>query len=164
VICSFRLSKGISRRALLRRVARCAIALQEKYSSYAIELAHGEKLILRMHFGLACGEMRRVIIGGVGGRWDSLIVGSPYQKLLSIMEDSSPGDIIVQKDVYDCLRNEIESFQFEATDNRNYRLTQSEKIASGSSSPIIDVVQMKNVQKVETRTKKFNGVEYGALY
>ena len=59
------------------RAAQCALAVQDKLHNYPVE----EDLRLSMHIGVGAGEISSFHLGGVRGRWELLIAGSPLKQI-----------------------------------------------------------------------------------
>lgn len=73
------------------QAAACAPAVQAALKDY--QTIGGPKLALRI--GLGAGEVAAVHIGGVYGRWEFVITGSPLKQVSQAESLAQPGEVIV---------------------------------------------------------------------
>ena len=70
---------------------------------------------------MSCGIIQRIILGGVDGNWNTLVVGEPFKNLKYAVEKSEMGEVVVTDICYSMLKEENE-FEFEERGNNNVYL------------------------------------------
>ena len=78
-LAMFPVGAEVDSREAVRRAAACGLVIQRELATRPIErLAE-----LRLRAGVAFGEVRLLELGGVHGRWESLVAGAPLVDLVS---------------------------------------------------------------------------------
>jgi class 3 adenylate cyclase len=78
------------------RAAQCALAIQAELHNY--ETFEGAKLAMRI--GLGAGPLTLVQLGGVFGRWEALVTGSPISQAGLAEQDCQPGQVILSPEAW----------------------------------------------------------------
>lgn len=77
--------------AAARRAAECALAAQRSLDG--LEADPGIRLRLRL--GVGVGEVWSARVGGVEGRWESLVAGEPLQEAAAAERRAQPGETVL---------------------------------------------------------------------
>ena len=78
------------------RAIQCGMEIQTDLKEY--DSNEGFKLTL--HIGVGAGDLYSIIVGGVDGMWEFLVVGDPLVQLKTAVDNSSSGEVVVSKEVW----------------------------------------------------------------
>jgi class 3 adenylate cyclase len=89
-LAMFPTSKAVAPLEAVRRAAACALAIQRELAARPIERLSE----LRLRAGVSYGEVRLLELGGVRGRWESLVVGAPLVDVTAAAAAAPPGSVL----------------------------------------------------------------------
>lgn len=95
------------RRWMLRAV-ECAFRIRERMLNYQ---ADGSTLYLKI--SLNVGQVSEVHIGGIFGRWEFVLVGSPMNEIGLANEIAKAGEIIVTPSAWDLLKSDCDASEID---------------------------------------------------
>jgi len=78
------------------QAATCALAIQTALRDFATPT--GQRLTLRI--GVALGEINSVFLGGVYGRWETFLVGSPIVSVSQAEKLAAPGQVVLAPELW----------------------------------------------------------------
>jgi class 3 adenylate cyclase len=55
---------------------------------------------LSVHCGLGCGDVTGYNVGGVGGRWEYVIIGSPVEQIGSAEPEAKAGEVVLSREAH----------------------------------------------------------------
>ncbi len=73
-----------------RAAASCSLEVQRRLSDYAV----GEDVYLSLRLCLGSGDISVHYLGGVLERWETLLVGPPFQQIREVKPFTEPGDVV----------------------------------------------------------------------
>ncbi len=82
------------------RAAQCALAVQVALQNF--EVSEGIRLSLRI--GIGAGEAATIHLGGVYGRWEFLIAGSPLDQVGICTHEAQPGEVVLSPQAWALVR------------------------------------------------------------
>ena len=62
-------------------------------------LVRGSEVRLQMRAGIGAGEMWVATLGGVAGRWELLVAGSPLKQAVHAISAINPGEVAISSAV-----------------------------------------------------------------
>lgn len=83
-----------------QQTAVCALAIQTALADY--QTADGHKLAVRICIG--AGNMSMVHVGGIYGRWEHLIVGSPLSQIGQAGRQTEVGQVVVSPEAWQLIK------------------------------------------------------------
>jgi class 3 adenylate cyclase len=90
--------------AAVMSATRCALDLQRALGSFAPMPG----VSLPMRAGVAFGPVRYLALGGVHGRWESLVVGRALDDVTAAMALATPGEVLASRSAAERLRGRAE--------------------------------------------------------
>ncbi len=88
--------------AVTLRAAQCALAINARMTSL-YRLIAGAQLTLRI--GVAAGDLATVRIGGVYGRWEFLVSGTPLAAVAAAEHLAQPSEVVLTPDAWEMIRD-----------------------------------------------------------
>ena len=88
-------NRGEGRRLACLRAAQCAMELQSKLNRYEVSDCE-----LFIKIALGYGQATSFHVGGVGGRWEFFVAGSPLVQVTVAEHQAKPGDVILSNAAY----------------------------------------------------------------
>ncbi|MEA3208312.1 MAG: hypothetical protein QOE70_1369 [Chthoniobacter sp.] len=82
--------------AATHRAARCALAIQNELHGYAV----AEGVRLSIHSGLGAGEIFVSCVGGLLGRWELLVTGTPLIQMSLAAKHAQSGEVVVSREAW----------------------------------------------------------------
>jgi class 3 adenylate cyclase len=89
-LAMFPTGAAVAPREAVRRAAACALAVQRELATRPIERLSE----LRLRAGVSFGQVRLLELGGVRGRWESLVVGAPLADVTAAAAAAAPGSVL----------------------------------------------------------------------
>lgn len=121
-------SEGELGRAV-QQCAQCAMAVQSSLRDF--HAPDGTKLSLRVALG--AGPVRFLQIGGMYGRWESVIAGNPLSQVGDCSHLGEPGEVVVSAEAWPYL---AAGFSGDEVEHGVHRLLASEQVAELSPLPM----------------------------
>ncbi len=84
-----------------QQAAACTLAIQAALQDY--QTTDGHTLAVRM--GLGAGDIALMHVGGVYGRWEFVITGSPLSQVSQAQAHAQPGEVIVSPEAWTFLQS-----------------------------------------------------------
>jgi class 3 adenylate cyclase/tetratricopeptide (TPR) repeat protein len=81
-----------------RLAAQCALEAQR-----TMALTRGSDVRLQMRAGIGAGEMWVATLGGVSGRWELLVAGSPLEQVAQAISAINPGEVAISSAAHERL-------------------------------------------------------------
>ncbi|MBA3530331.1 MAG: AAA family ATPase, partial [Ardenticatenales bacterium] len=83
-------------RSATHRAAQCALAIQATLHDYRA----AEGVLLSLRVALGAGEVFTAHIGGVHGRWEFLVTGTPLVQVASAERETKPGKVVLSAEAW----------------------------------------------------------------
>lgn len=83
-----------------RQAAACALAVQTALKDH--QTTDGNRLSLRI--GLGAGDVAAIHVGGVYGRWEFVITGSPLNQVSQAEAEAQPGEVVLAPEAWDLVQ------------------------------------------------------------
>ncbi len=84
----------------IRLAVQCALALQAALPSVADRTG----VELRQRASISAGELLHATLGGLGGRWHSMVAGEPMRQACAAYQGAVPGEVLVCAPAWDRIR------------------------------------------------------------
>src|SRR5207253_9358931 len=97
-------SRGDDLGELTQQIAQCSLVIQQQLHDYPV----AEDVRLSMKLAIGVGDVLTETLGGVFGRWEFLVAGSPLSQVGAANHHASPGDIFISPEAWALVRDRCE--------------------------------------------------------
>lgn len=91
-------------KTLNQRVAQCCLIIQERLHNYPV----ASDVHLSIKLAIGSGEVLIQTLGGIFGRWEFLVAGSPLNQISDANKYAKAGQILISPEVLDLIKDNIE--------------------------------------------------------
>lgn len=82
--------------AATRLAAQCSLAVQATLRDYRV----GNEVRLSLHIGIGAGEVFALHVGGVFGRWEFLVAGTPLTQMSTAEQQANSGQVVLSPEAW----------------------------------------------------------------
>lgn len=88
----------------VRLATQCCLEIQDRLKTYDA----GDNIRFSLQLCLTSGNVSTMHLGGVLGRWESLLSGLPFNNIRKIKPFSVPGTVVLAKDTYELIKDDVD--------------------------------------------------------